>query len=464
MNKWGIGVSAAIAALLAGGALTSYVMGGKVQSGLEATAQEWSKPPLTVQVQRYERGLFSSTAQTLWTLNTGEEILTFTADHAISHGPWPRGHAAEIDTHFAISPDAPPELVSLYKDQSPLAWKTTIGWTQSSHHSLTSPAVEGRFDKEQISFAGLTADFDMTADLKGMKGTATMPRLQIASTGPAEADEEGGDSGPAKMLLQGNAMRFDLLQPQGQEFMVGSVNWTLDTLTTEPKIGGDPVQMNGLSMNIDTKHEGEVVNTGISTAVKLVTLPGQKINDIAVDVALRNLDAAWLNQFTKGSQQAQGNPQALQALLLGGMQQLLARKPALEIQRIAWHTDEGASEIAAAVSYQGNASKPLNPATDLKAYAKLNMPKPVLQKLLGSKVRDALIADNEGDEDYAPEQLASMVQDDVKARINALQQSGILIEANNQFTANLEYQQGQLRANGKALDGQGMMGALGAIP
>ena len=216
MNKWGIGVSAAVAALLAGGALTCYVMGGKVQSGLEATAQEWSKPPLTVQVQRYERGLFSSTAQTLWTLNTGEEILTFTANHAISHGPWPRGHAAEIDTHFAISPDAPPELVSLYKDQSPLAWKTTIGWTQSSHHTLASPAVEGRFDKEQISFAGLTADFDMTADLKGMKGTATMPRLQIASTGPAEADEEGATAAPPRCCCK--AMRCDLTcsSPRGR--------------------------------------------------------------------------------------------------------------------------------------------------------------------------------------------------------------------------------------------------------
>ena len=64
MKKLGIGIAAAVAVLLAGSAVTSYVMGGKVQEGFESTAKEWSKPPLMVQVQSYERGLFTSTAYT----------------------------------------------------------------------------------------------------------------------------------------------------------------------------------------------------------------------------------------------------------------------------------------------------------------------------------------------------------------------------------------------------------------
>ena len=38
MKKLGIGIAAAVVVLLAGGAATSYVMGGKVQAGFEATA------------------------------------------------------------------------------------------------------------------------------------------------------------------------------------------------------------------------------------------------------------------------------------------------------------------------------------------------------------------------------------------------------------------------------------------
>lgn len=39
MKKLGIGIAAAVVVLLAGGAATSYVMGGKVQAGFEATAK-----------------------------------------------------------------------------------------------------------------------------------------------------------------------------------------------------------------------------------------------------------------------------------------------------------------------------------------------------------------------------------------------------------------------------------------
>ncbi|MFG5775532.1 YdgA family protein [Comamonas sp. J-3] len=465
MKKLGIGIAAAVVVLLAGGAGTSYVMGGKVQEGFEATAKDWSKPPLAIQVQSYERGLFSSTAKTMWTVNTGDEQLQFTATHAISHGPWPRGHAAEIATRFAFSPDAPPELISLYKDKTPLKWNTQVGWGKTSQHQLSSPAVAGQFEKDKLSFGGLTADFEMSADLKGMKGQAALPLLQIEST-VASADElDDADAGEAiNVVIKGNTMRFDVNQPAGQEFMVGNVKWVLADFNSQPKFGGEPVQFSGLSMDIDTKLEGEVVNTAINTGIQQLTLPKRKISDIAVDLGLRNLDAGWLNQFTKHSQQAQGNPQAMQALLLGGMQQLLARKPVLELKRASWRSEEGQSELSAAVSYQGDGSQGLNPATDIQANAKLAMPKPVLQALFSSRVRDAIIADNEGDEDYEPQALADMVQEDVQGRISLLLQSGVLQEQDGKVSTQLEYTGGEVKANGKVLDQEGLMGLMAAMP
>lgn len=161
----------------------------------------------------------------------------------------------------------------------------------------------------------------------------------------ASADElDDADAGEAiNVVMKGNAMRFDVSQPAGQEFMVGNVKWTLADLNSQPKFGGEPVQISGLSMDMDTKLDGAVVNTAINTAIQQLTLPKRKISDIAVDLGLRNLDAGWLNDFTKHSQQAQGNPQAMQALLLGGMQQLLARKPVLELKRASWRMKARAS-------------------------------------------------------------------------------------------------------------------------
>ena len=83
---------------------------------------------------------------------------------------------------------------------------------------------------------------------------------------------------------------------------------------------------------------------------------------------------------------------------------------------------------------------------------------------MGSRVRDALIADNEGDEDYNPQQLATMVQDDVKLRIDTLMQAGVLQEKDNQISALIEYAGGEVKANGKKLGGEEMMGVMAAMP
>lgn len=458
MKKTGIAIAAAAAALLAAGAATSYVMGGKVQAGLERTAEEWSQPPLAIQVQSYERGWFSSTATTLWTVTTGDEPLQFTAQHAIQHGPWPRLHAAEILSTFAVNDDAPPEWVTAYKGKAPLVWRATVGWTQTSQHVLASPAIEGNFDGDQLRFGGFTADFEMPADGKGMKGTAQMPALALQT----RADEQG--SAPVDLQLAGSMVRFDVKQAAQQAFMVGSFHWALDQLRSTPH-NGEAVTISGLVMDADTQLQGDVVHTTVSTQVQSLASPTYKASDIAVDVGLHNLDAAWLNQFTQGSQQLQGDPQALQALLLGGMQQLLAKKPVLEIKRLRWRTDDGVSELSASLAYQGDAAGLANPLAHVKASAQLNLPKPVLQSLMRAKARDAYLEQME-DAGQAPDvqQLTDAAQADATARIAMLVQSGILVEQGNQVTAQMDYTDGQVQANGKTLDGNGVMGLLQAMP
>lgn len=456
MKKLGIGIAAAVAALVVGGATTSYVMGGKLQEGFESTAKDWSKPPLGIEVQSYERGLFSSTAKTLWTVNTGDEQVQFTARHEMKHGPWPRGHAAEIATTFAINADAPPEWVTAYKDKAPLVWNATVGWSKKSQHNIASPAISGNFDGEKLSFGGFTANFEMPGDLKGMKGTATMPSLLI-QPGPDSADK-------AEVQLGTSNMRFDVKQAAGQEFMVGSFNWALDKLAATSKGKNETTTLVGFVMDTDTQLQGDVVNTTVNTKVQSFAAPDTKVSDIAVDLALRNLDAAWLNQVTKASQEAQGNPQLLQGLLMGGLQQLLAKKPELEIKRISWRSDEGVSEVAASVTYQGDPATSPNPLADIKASARLSMPKPVLYALMTSRVRDGYLEQLDDGEEPDAQMLSSAVQEDVDARLGMLLQSGILVEKDNLMTTQLDYSAGKVQANGKELNNESMMGLMQAMP
>ena len=458
MKKLGIGIAAAVAVLVAGGAATGYIVGNNIEAGLATAAKEWSKPPLLVEVKGYQKGIFSSTAQTLWTVDTGEEKLQFTAQHDISHGPLPLAHLAEIVSTFAINPDAPPEWVVAFKDKAPLVWKSKLGWSKNTQNEVTSPAFNGEFGGDKLAFGGFKSDFEMSSDFSRIKGDASMPSLLLQAK-PGEDD----DGQASEMLMSGNTMRFDMHQPTGQEFMVGSLQWGLASLKVTPKNGDTPAEMADLKMVADTQLAGEVVNTTINTSVKSFVQKDHKIDDIAVDLGLHNLDADWLNRFTKESQQIQGDPQAMQTLLMQGMQQLLARKPELEVKRISWRTAEGTAEVAASLAYQGDASKPLNPMMDFKAQLRLDMPKPVLQSLYASKVRETYLQENE-DAEVDEKQLASVVQEDVATRLSGLVQAGLLVESGDRMTSKLEWAQGQLQANGKPLDQNGMMGLLSAMP
>ncbi|WP_423935998.1 YdgA family protein [Comamonas sp. 23] len=458
MKKLGIGIAAAVAVLAAGGATTGYLVGNNIEQGFATAAKEWSKPPLLVQVQDYQKGIFSSTAQTLWTVDTGEEKLQFTALHAISHGPLPIAHLAEIVSTFAINPDAPPEWVVAFKDKAPLVWKSKVGWSKNTQNEVTSPAFNGEFGADKLAFGGFKSDFEMSSDFSRIKGDASMPSLLMQSK-PGEED----DGQASEMLMSGNIMRFDMHQPTGQEFMVGSLQWDLASLKVTPKNGDAPAELAGLKMVADTQLAAEVVNTTINTSVKSFVQKDHKIDDIAVDLGLHNLDAGWLNQFTKESQKIQGDPQAMQMLLMQGMQQLLARKPELEVKRISWRTAEGTAEVAASLAYQGDSSKPLNPMMDFKAMLRLDMPKPVLQSLYAGKVRETYLLENE-DAELDEKQLASVVQEDVNARLSGLVQAGLLVENSDRMTSQLQWADGKLQANGKPLDQNGMMGLLSAMP
>ncbi len=458
MKKLGIGIATAVAVLAAGGATTGYLVGNNIEQGFATAAKEWSKPPLLVQVQDYQKGIFSSTAQTLWTVDTGEEKLQFTAQHAISHGPLPIAHLAEIVSTFAINPDAPPEWVVAFKDKAPLVWKSKVGWSKNTQNEVASPAFNGEFGADKLAFGGFKSDFEMSSDFSRIKGDASMPSLLVQSK-PGEED----DGQASEMLMSGNTMRFDMHQPTGQEFMVGSLQWDLASLKVTPKNGDAPAELAGLKMVADTQLAAEVVNTTINTSVKSFVQKDHKIDDIAVDLGLHNLDAGWLNQFTKESQKIQGDPQAMQMLLMQGMQQLLARKPELEVKRISWRTAEGTAEVAASLAYQGDSSKPLNPMMDFKAMLRLDMPKPVLQSLYAGKVRETYLLENE-DAELDEKQLASVVQEDVNARLSGLVQAGLLVENSDRMTSQLQWADGKLQANGKPLDQNGMMGLLSAMP
>ena len=325
MSKAGIGL--AVAAVAVVGALgTSYYMGSRVQHGFEefaSTLQQGNKQ-LRVKIISYERGLFSSTAQTEWTLASRSAQWSFKANHRISHGPMPRGHAAEIDTDFLLNDDADPGLKTALAGKAPLSAHTVVNWNQSADGTLNSPAFTAQLKNATYDWGGMTAALSMGAHSTAIKGKA-----EFAGLGFTDPQQKG-------LQIKGGTMEMDLQQAKGHDFLVGPFKVALASMTMKGPLGGasagdeeendgdeadgadsaqapapaaeiETVALEGLSFDTNTVLAGDVVNLDMKTSIKTIDIPKYKVSDVALDFAMLNFDAAWLGQVQQLSRQGEGD-------------------------------------------------------------------------------------------------------------------------------------------------------------
>ena len=452
MSKLGIGLAAAAGVVVVGVLGTSYMIGGKIQDGFTEGVSRMSSKPLSIELNSYERGLFSSTAQTTWTFGGGEEPKRFKATHKISHGPLPKGHMAEVDTKFALNEGADEDLVKALNGRSPLLWNTQVGWNKSSTHSLTSPEFTGKFDESQVNWGGMQAKFELSAGLKNIKGNASFP--QLLSHNPEQSNVE----------IKGSSIHFDVQKPEGQEFWVGPVGMAIASLDATPKEDGKPVKLQDLKLDTDTVLKGEVVNVLLNTQIQQVQAGPDSASDVALDFAFNNMDANWINQITKWGQEENPEPEEMRMKLMQSVPQLLARKPEFEIKRATMRTADGLSEFSALLAYDGDGSGSLSPAA-IKASLKANLPKKVLESLIGSRVRKGYVETlEEFEQEIDEKELQQVVTENVKERIDALVQAGVLLDQNGNWTTQMAYGAGKIELNGKPVEGDSLQTLMGALP
>ena len=450
-KKLAIGIAAAVV-VVAGGAMgTSYYMGGKLQAEFTNGIGKLNQHGVSAQVTSYERGLFSSTAKTEWTLGSGEEPTKFTAEHKISHGPLPMGHAAEIHTAFSLPADADAELKTALNGRAPVEVVTKVGWSRSSSNLMTSPAVVAKVKDSEMNWGGMKIEWDMPADMKAAKGTANFAGL-------AFKDEEGSTA------MEKTSMRFDVKQPKDQQFWVGPFAMMVDKVTAT-RVDEDgkssSSSFEGLSMDSDTTLKEDLVEMSLKGALKSAKLEDSKADDLVLDVVLRNIDAAWLNHFmemAKRKTAAEGEDDDMgsdfRETLMKTVTKALARQPAIEIKRIAMRTPEGLSEFGAALQYLGDGENMSNPFQDLKVSLNANVPKPVLDSYMQSRKRKGMLALMDEDEPNLKD-VDEAAKVSAQASIQSLKDQGIFEEKAGMMTTQIVYAKGEFQVNGKKLGDDG---------
>lgn len=461
-KKAGIAIAAAVAVVTAGALGTSYYMGGKLQQSFTEGIAKGNDYGIKIQITSYERGAFSSTAKTVWTLDDSDEPTQFTAEHKINHGPLPLGHAAEIHTRFNLPDDAEPAIKTALNGRSPLEIATKVGWGRSSSNVMTSPAVVTRVNESDMNWGGMKIAWDMPADLKGAKGTGSFEGLEFK-------DAEGS-------VAMGKAdIRFDNKQPEGQKFWTGPFVLNIAKFTASKTEDGktSASQVEGISMDLDTRLLGDVVEMTLKTGVKSAKLEDKQADDILLDLAINNVDTGWINhvmdlskrmksqrsEAAKGEQAGSDEDEMsngdLRDTMLKNLIQALARKPSVEIKRLSMRTPEGVSEFSAAIQYVGDGKKMGNLLKDLKVSVKADMPKPLMESLMQSRKRASLIAHLDDENDYKSEEIDSAAKFQTQGSLELLTKEGIFEDKDGKIRTDIVFANGEIQANGKPLSPEG---------
>lgn len=466
-KKIGAGIAAAAVVLVAGAMGTSYYMGGKLQEEFNHGAAQWSSNDLAIQITSYERGAFSSTAKTVWTLNQGGEPVQITAEHKISHGPLPMGHAAQIKTLFNLPEDADAGLKTALNGRAPVELLTKVGWSRSSSNLMTSPALTAKIKDSDMNWGGMKIEWDMPSDMKAAKGTASFPALQFK-------DEEGS------LSMDKTSMRFDVKQPPNQQFWVGPMSMAITKVsTTTDEEGKLPSTITDLTLDSDTVLKTDTLEMTLKGGIKSAQLEDKKADDLVWDIAFRNIDAGWVNNVMMLSQKKSASASEsdndesdaqdtdsndIRETLMDTLSQALARKPEMEIKRLAMRTDEGISEFAALLQYLGNGENLNNLLTDLKLTLKTQLPKPMMEKFITSRKRNHLIEmlDIEDDKN-ALNEVERTAQTQAAAEIQRLKDGAIFEEKDRMMSTQIIYEAGAFQVNGKPLDGEGTALLFGAM-
>ena len=453
MKKIAIGVLSAGALAVATALVTSYSIGEHIQNTVEASIQNWSQADgLTIRLLRYERGVIHSDAQTLWSFTSGDEIYDITVNHSIVHGPWAKGQAAQVTSHFLLPQDSELALIQALQNQAPLQWTVTANWSGDTLHRLSSPNFASLFDDgSSLTWGGLTAQWDFNAQHDGAKGVVHMPvlRVKVPESHTIDIEDVKWD--------------FDARVPAQFHFWTGPSSLQVGLLAMQDIESASHLKLQQVQLNAEADLEGEQLHLQLQGSAAKATSQSYDLDTLALHLNFRNLNAHWLEAMATQPSEAPDGDEVWVSLL----QQLplfLDSQPDLVLTRLSIHTPEGNVSASGRAHYQGNAQETDNPLRDLYLNLQGQAPKAILQAVLGSKVRSdylELLAQLEQELDEP--QLQRAIDDGTSKRLKSLVQLNAIRESGDTFMTELELKNGELTLNGQTRELTDLLQMGGAI-
>ncbi|MCW8417443.1 YdgA family protein [Fluoribacter dumoffii] len=438
---------------------------------------------LYAEIQKYNKGLFSSEAQIKWNLHIPERVVkdengqpkTLPAQDFTMEMPLTIHHGPVIFTnkrvHFGLGyAEAVFPFPPQYNEQFNAQFTPDSVKPQLDLSIFVNYLNESTVNFQVPNFKLMAKDGTGNFEWLGMDSSTTMSSGMRKVEGKIKLNGLNATKDDTKIMLSKVSSDYDLHEtPAG--LYLGDANFSLpifDVFVKDQKM----FEILDLSIKSDSDIEQHLFNTHFNVTVKSILANGQNYGPGDLEVALRNLDAdvlAKINQQTTEMQN--GNDiQRQQAMLalLPELPKLFNKGAEFEISKLSLRIPQGQIEGNLFINLpKGENANPFEMMQKIQGKAKLQVPaeavkaimkqsviqqiakKPELQQTLTEQLQANQTAAQTTQPAPTVEQLAEM---QATKQVNALQQSGLITVKGTDYVIEVSLDQGKFTINGKPYD------------
>lgn len=437
------------AAILYSGA--AYWSGIKAEETLQEqyrTIASWQL--FKVQSRHYERGWFRSHERTELSLNRSviEPYLSVLPEQAqglldarlvfenkIVHGPLPgltnfdfRPARAWVDTIFQMSDATRNTLSKFFGDAEPITVTNRLYFTGGGELRVSIP----RFDYEEtlsgvrIHWGGFEGTADYETGYKKYLLNANFPSLQldaatkghiefrnIAYQSDVHTGETGVNLGKSEFAIE--SIRLDSRENLPYEIRLNELVHLLtrmrvgEFINPSGEIRPSTANLKNLRYQVDTGEEGEFINTRGKLTFDTLSVNGDPVGPLLVDISARHLHGPTLMRLDRalatipfeGKDPEEVRRQYVDTLIGEGTP-LLMRDPELEIHALNLKTSSGEVDVTGKIMLKNLSHADMNSALDflqkLEAEAKIKLPSRTLESLVVAQARNLFVVDESAED------------------------------------------------------------------
>ncbi len=463
MKKALIALGVLVAVLGAVAAAAPWYVGYQAQRNMNEWVAKANAAPdatYTMSIVSYDRGWRRSTV-VMRIAAHGDPKLAIDLRHRLRHGPDPSFGWLAAELTPAFEGEVRAALQPFFGDEPAFTVASQQGFDGVWQMTITSPA----FDKPLKSGGSATLAWG------GASGTGTATpdgRVVLAVTAPRlalTAADGSFEIAGLKFESDGVFTGFDAL-------WTGTSRFGFKAVTGAG--GAGEVALQNMSLAATQKDQGATVSVGMAFKLGALRWAGdgptpRTASDIAWEMEFDQLDKQAITKYARSVRDLQARglpPPAVAAAFQGVFMQLatdlLKGSPVLRLKRVGFTTADGAFAAEGALSFQGADAKAPLALPDALQLAKFKGSAKVGRRLL-----QTAIAERSKDEaklqlesrgyDASDESLKLAADKVAEARIQALEQAGIVRAEGADVAVEAAWEKGELTINGKPAEGLGAL-------